>query len=98
MTVFTIMVTAALQQPAVYGRVTSSTPAVETEIPACEMMVPCIVPPPRIPLIVAAVPTSEDVLSLCAVDQEHVLILGRSAYRKCGCHLEHPEGIRISAH
>jgi hypothetical protein len=33
-------------------------PAVETEIPACDKMVPTIVPPPA-PLMVAALPTCQ---------------------------------------
>ncbi len=59
MTVFT-MVTGPLRTSALPLIVVMAlTPAVEMETPACEMMVPTIVPPPITPLIVAAVPTCQ---------------------------------------
>ncbi len=46
--------------------VTAATPAVETEVPDCEITVPAMVPPPTTPLMVAAVPTCQKTFLACA--------------------------------
>src|ERR1035437_5092559 len=54
MTVFTMVTDAPRDSTLPLMVVICATPAVETEAPCCAMMVPTIVPPPRLPLIVAA--------------------------------------------
>ena len=66
MTVFTIVTGPVKTSALPFKVVMASTPAVEIEMPACAMMVPCIVPPPRIPLMVAAVPTCQNTFLACA--------------------------------
>jgi hypothetical protein len=59
MTVFTIVIDGPKDNILPLMVVTAATPTVETEAPAWAMMVPVIVPPPRIPLIVAKLPTCQ---------------------------------------
>ena len=54
MTVLTMVIDPDKASTLPFIVVIAVTPAVEIVAPACEMMVPTMVPPPRMPLIVAA--------------------------------------------
>ena len=76
--------------------VTAVTPAVDTEIGAWEIMVPTIVPPPNIPLMVAAPPTYQKTFLACAPLSRSTLQLAVGCPPERRAHLEDPERIGVS--